>query len=175
MPKVPSWTGGLQLGRDARLLIRWALNPAPKPLSMLTTETPLAQEFIQRAGWLPAEIGPIAHAGRYGYHRGLYQACQHAGESSFHARHGHQCSSLADRVQMGNQAVQAGHAAVPVPDYPAAQKFRRQGGLLRYVLVRGPRADDADEARRSRNGIRSPMRMRWASGCMSAVGKARFR
>ena len=56
---------------------------------------------------------------------------------------------------MGNQAVQAGHAAVPVPDYPAAQKFRRQGGLLRYVLVRGPRADDADEARRPRNGIRN--------------------
>ena len=54
---------------------------------------------------------------------------------------------------MGNQAVQAGHAAVPVPDYPAAQKFRRQGGLLRYGLVRGPRTDDADEARRSRNGM----------------------
>ena len=74
-------------------------------------------------GGYPAEIGSIAHAGRHGYHRNLYQACQHAGESSFHARHGHQRSSLADGVQMGNQAVQAGHAAVPVPDYPAAQKF----------------------------------------------------
>lgn len=107
-------------------------------------------------GGYPAEIGSIAHAGRHGYHRNLYQACQHAGESSFHARHGHQRSSLADGVQMGNQAVQAGHAAVPVPDYPAAQKFRCQGGLLRYVLVRGPRADDADEARRSRNRDSEP-------------------
>ena len=49
----------LQLGRDARLLIRWALNPAPKPLSMLTTETPLAQEFIMASRVVtPRKLAP---------------------------------------------------------------------------------------------------------------------
>ena len=46
-------------GRDARLLIRWALKPAPKPLSMLTTETPLAQEFIMASRVVtPRKLAP---------------------------------------------------------------------------------------------------------------------
>ena len=39
--------------------MRWALNPAPKPLSILTTETPLAQEFIMASNVVtPRKLAP---------------------------------------------------------------------------------------------------------------------
>ena len=63
------------------LLIKLATHPAPKPLSILTTDTPEAHEFnIPKRGCNAAKMAPIADTGRYGNNRLRYQPTHDAGQ-----------------------------------------------------------------------------------------------
>ena len=79
-----------------------AMHPAPKPLSMLTTDTPGAQRVEHgQQGGEAAEARAVADAGRHGDDGTADQAADHAGKRALHAGHDDQdvggCWSAAGR------------------------------------------------------------------------------
>ena len=54
----------------------------------------------------------------------------HRGQSPFHAGHGDHAPGRHERLQVGEQPVQTGHAHVVQARHLAAQSLRRQCGLL---------------------------------------------
>lgn len=59
--------------------------PAPKPLSILTTDTPAAQLLSIAEGRQAVEIGTISDTGRHSDDRFVDEAADDAGQSPFHA------------------------------------------------------------------------------------------
>ena len=59
--------------------------PAPKPLSMLTTDTPGAQLFsIARSAASPVEARPVTYTRRHSDNRRAHQSPNDRSESPFH-------------------------------------------------------------------------------------------
>ena len=90
-----------------------AIAAAPKPLSMLTTETPLAQLFsMPSRAAQPAETGAVADAGRHGDDRHVDQAADHARERPLHPGDDDDDAGGHEALVFGQEPVESGDADV---------------------------------------------------------------
>ena len=123
-----------------------AIAAAPKPLSMLTTDTPLAQLFsIAEQRREAAEARAVADAGRDGDDRHVHQPADHARQRAFHAGDDDDHAGGDEALVLGEQAVQAGDADVVEPVDRIAHDL---GGDRRFL---GDRQVGGAGARRRRS------------------------
>ncbi len=123
------------------------MRPAPKPLSMLTTETPLAQLLsMAEQRREAAEAGAVADAGRHGDDRHVDQAADDAGQRAFHAGDDDDDAGGGEAVVLGEQAVEAGDADVVQPVDRVAHDLGGDRGLLGDRQVGGAGGGDEDRA-----------------------------
>lgn len=103
-----------------------AWKAAPKPLSMLTTDTPLAQEFSmgEQRGHA-AEGGAVAHRGGHRDHRRGDKAAHHGGERALHAGHRHHGPRRAQLVGHVQKPMDAGHAHIVEAPHLVAEELPR--------------------------------------------------
>ena len=118
---------------------------APKPLSMLTTETPLAQLFsIASSAVSAAEARAVADAGRDGDDRHVDQAADHARQRAFHAGDDDDDAGGGEAVVLGEQPVQAGDADVVEPVDRVAHDLAADDRFFGDREIRGPGGGDDD-------------------------------
>ena len=123
-------------------MIRLAATAAPKPLSILTTVTPAAQEFnIAEQRRQAAEAGAVADAGRDPDHRLVHQTGDDAWESALHSGDDDEHARPPQVLVVAEQAVDARDADVVEALDRVAGQLRGQRRLLGDGQVGGPRRD----------------------------------
>ena len=101
---------------------------------------------------MPPNDGAVADAGGHRDHGPIDQAADDARQRALHARHGHDGVGLAQQIAMGQQPVQAGHAAVARRARPDCRAPPRRARPLR------PRAGRPCRPPPPRSGRRPPPR-----------------
>ena len=96
-----------------RWLMRLATHAAPKPLSMLTTVTPLAQEFnIPRRAASPSKLAPYPTLVGTAMTGTRTSPPIYAGQSPLHPRNDDHDAGIPQALMLVQEAVQAGDADV---------------------------------------------------------------
>ncbi len=123
------------------------MQPAPKPLSMLTTDTPLAQLLsMPEQRRQPMEAGAVADAGGHGDDRHRDEAGDDAGQRAFHAGDDDDDAGRPEAIVLAQQAMEAGDADVEEPIDRVAHHLGGDGGFLGDGQVRRAGGGDEDGA-----------------------------
>ena len=126
--------------------MRSAKKPAPKPLSMLTTLTPLAQELSIDNNALNPRNWHVPDARRHRDDRARTQPADDAGECAFHPRQRRPPRARPPDLPHVPKPLQPRHTDIRQALYTAAERFRCLGGLLGHRQVARTRAGDNDAA-----------------------------
>ena len=123
------------------------MQPAPKPLSMFTTDTPLAQLFsIPSRAASPWKLAPYPMLVGTATTGTDDEARDHAGERAFHAGDDDDDAGGAEPIVLAQQAVKSGDADVVEPVDRVAHHLGGDGGFLGDGQVRRAGRRDEDGA-----------------------------
>ena len=127
------------------MLIKLAWYPAPKPLSIFTTDTPEAQLLsMHRRAARPPKLAPYPTLVGTAITGQDTSPPTTLAKRPFHAGHDNRHGGFEQLITDPKQPVNTGHAHIVEPVCPVAKHFGGNRGFLRYRQIRGSGANHGD-------------------------------